>query len=117
MAAWDKGQEELGTIRIRSFVSHGQIALICMLSGKVFVFEHSIIDGTAFHTDFTSLGHELRNNSMERSTLIMKRFSTNWAITFLTCAQTSEVFSCPRNNITMELNNNSPCILPINCNI
>jgi len=68
------GDKELGSVRIRASVGHGQKARFIVPQGKVLVRESLAVDGLATRAvvpgEITALKHELRNHTVETGTRI-----------------------------------------------
>jgi len=100
------GDEKLRTVGVLSGVSHGQEERLSMLQFEVLVPELFTVN--AFSTcsiegsEVTTLGHETANDSVENRTLEMQRLSAEWALAFLSGAETSEVLSCLGNDVSKE---------------
>ena len=71
-----------------------------------FTFYFRLMSQILTHGEVTALKHELRNNSVETRTLIVKRF-TRGTSALLTSAQTTEIFCADRSYIASELEGNS----------
>ena len=80
--------KELWSIRIRARIGHGQQAWLRMLQTECLIRECVTVDALAPLTvsldNVTSLNHESRNNSVERSSLVMQRLSV-FANSLLAC--------------------------------
>ena len=73
-----------------------------------FTFYFRLMSQIFTHGEVTALKHELRNNSVETRTLIVKRF-TRGTSALLTSTQTTEIFCADRSYIASELEGNSTC--------
>ena len=99
------GDEELTSIGVGSSVCHWNAERF-MLEHKVFVLESVSVDRLATCSitscEITSLDHEVRNDSVERTACIL----TSRIIAF---AKSDKVFDCFRDNSSKEIKDNIAC--------
>jgi len=92
-------QEELGTVGVRSGVSHGQDSRSSVLQLEVLVLELVAIDGLAPGaipgSEVTTLAHEVRDHPVEAGSLESE--------SLLPSAQCTEVLACLRDNVRPQL--------------
>ena len=100
-----KGDEELGSIGILSRIRHREQARGGMWEPDTLIVEFVAVDGLPTSAilvgDVTSLHHEALDDSVEDVALVMK------ALTLLTCADCAEIFSCLRDLLGEELEDDS----------
>ena len=69
-------QEELGTVRARAGVGHGEDTRTGVLEGEVFILKLVTVDGLAAGTvvvgEVTALAHETRDHAVERRAFVAK---------------------------------------------
>ena len=99
--------EELARICGRAAVSHRQYARPRVLEREILVGKLVAIDRLSTcsisSSDVSTLSHKLSDNTMERRSFIMKRFSSLLAYALFSCAQSSEIFSSFWNIILIQL--------------
>jgi len=98
-----RAQEELGSIRVFSSVSHRQDSCASMLQLKVFVLKLVTVDrlstGSISFGEVATLAHEAGNNAMKLASLKTK--------SFLSRAQCTKILSSLRNDIISQLHDDS----------
>jgi len=109
----DCAEEELRTVGVGSAVGHGQDSGAFMLQLEVFVTEllaeDALTTGTVLVGEVTSLAHELGNDSVEWRSLVTD--------TFLTGAESSEVFTGLGDNVITKFHNDATKRLAIGSDI
>ncbi|KAF6125280.1 hypothetical protein HJG60_009799 [Phyllostomus discolor] len=86
----DSADEQLGTVCIGSSICHGQEASTCVLQDKILTIKFLPGDGLStcaiVACEVTTLAHKSWNNSVKAGAFITK--------SFLSCAQSMDVFCC-----------------------
>ena len=112
--ARDEAEEELGAVGVGTGVSHREVTSASVLDGETLILELHTVDGLATGTvaggEVTTLGHELRDDSVEGATLVVKGLAT-LADTSLTSAESSEVLGGLGDLIGIELHNDAAGVL------
>lgn len=82
-----------------------------MFDCKAFVFKKASINGFASSsitfTEVSSLNHEVFYNSMKKASFVVERFLSSLPNAFLTCAETSEVFTSFGTDVCKQLHHDS----------
>lgn len=103
--------EKLGSICIFTPISHGQQVLLVVFDSKAFIFKKASVDGFASSsitfTEVSSLNHEVFYNSMEKASFVVERFLSSFPNAFLTCAETSEIFTSFGTDVCKQLHHDS----------
>ena len=93
-----EAHEELGAVGVGASVSHGEDAWTGVLAVEVLIGELHAVDGLATSAvssrEITTLGHKVRNDSVEGATFVVEGLA-RLSDTFLTSAESSEVFGAP----------------------
>jgi len=109
----DCAEEELRSVGVGSAVGHGQDSGTVMFQLEVFVTEllteDTLATGSVLVGEVTSLAHELGNNSVEWRSFVPE--------TFLTSAESSEVFTGLGDNVITKFHNDATKRLAIGSDI
>lgn len=101
--AGNSGDEELGTVGVRTSVGHGKKTRLGVTVGKVLVRESFTVDGLATGTvtsgEVTTLEHKVGDDTVERRTGITE--------TLFASAESTEVLGGLGDNIVVELEDNA----------
>jgi len=116
----DSGDEELASIGAGTSVGHAQeeghgVLFLEVLIGKLFSVDAFSSSSISFG-EVSTLEHELGDDSVENGSLIVQGFAL-FTDTLLTCAESAEILSSLRDNISVELEYNPALSLSANTNI
>jgi len=110
----DGAQKELGSVGVRSSVSHGQDARSGVRELKVLISELGSVDGLSSSSvssgGVSSLTHKLRDHTVKGRSLEVKRLS-RLSHTLLASAEASEVLGRLRDDICSQLHGNPAGVL------
>ena len=118
--AWDEAEEELGSVGVWSSVGHWEISSFGMFAGEVLIWEFHSVDRFSSSSvsggEISTLSHELRDDSVEWGSFVVKRLSC-FTNSFFSCAESSEVLSSLWAFVSKKFNSNSTGLLTTNGDI
>mmetsp|Transcript_53101 Transcript_53101/g.103917 ORF Transcript_53101/g.103917 Transcript_53101/m.103917 type:complete len:211 (-) Transcript_53101:169-801(-) len=114
------GDEELGSVRVRSSVGHREEVWLVVLDRKTLVCKFPPVDRLPSRAvaagEVTSLTHESRDDAVEFGALEVKRLSLCSCALF-PCAQRPEIFCCLWQEVVVEGQHHPPRLLVADVNV
>jgi hypothetical protein len=108
--AGDEAHEELRSVGVGAGIGHGEISSLGVSHDEVLIGELHAVDGltsgTVVSSEITTLGHEIRDDSVEGRALVMEG-DTGLALSLLASAKSSEVLSSLGALVSIELHGHS----------
>ena len=108
--AGDEAHEELRSVGVGAGIGHGEISSLGVSHDEVLIGELHAVDGltsgTVVSSEITTLGHEIRDDSVEGRALVMEG-DTGLALSLLASAKSSEVLSSLGALVSVELHGHS----------